>query len=855
MEPSSQRHLRRLRVAVLLIGAATAARGDATSPQSGNGRYRHEIDAIAPVSLVASDFAHLSGVAAEASGALLLTDRVAGTLSRIHANGESEVVLRDLHRPEGVATNALGEVFVLEAGARRVLQVREDGSSVVAADGLGQPRGLAIGPDATIWIATHGRGGDRVVRAEPSGGVTEIVSRLPAVRALAVTSSALLIATGTSVSRVTLHADGSAGSPTTILARWHPTALIVDRLGDVYIGGWPVGGGGAARAGILKYHSESGRTTRFATGVRQPAALGLEASGHLLAAEGSPHGRLWRFVAPPAPEISLPEFTNQASIVVTGTADRSSRVHAFVNDSFQAIAIADEVTGRFTMTCALARNSDTTMVLVATGAGGAGLTGPAVARVIVHDDTPPRITLTSPAAAAYVRETVVLGANAMDERSRMASIRFLLEDVDVGGAEATGGESHLAAEAVVDVGRTAEGMHTLTAVATDRAGNQGSAAQLVVIDRTPPDTLLVEHPARDITETAAIFTFAASDIFSPVLEFSWRLDAAEWSPYQGGTSVALERLAAGRHVFEVRARDLAGNEDVTPARWEFQVRAVHVEVTEPAAGSVVTTSTVWVRGEAGGTPPVTVSIPLPPELRVLASGISAPVVNGRFAVEMPVLPGKWSIAVTAADGSGATATRAVEVLVQDAVTSPARVRAIPSAGFAPHNVRFSAAALPVGTYTIDLESDGTLEYSGERPDGRPFRYGTPGAFLATITAVTSDGALLQWRSAVTAYDRPALEVELRAAWNGLKDALRRGEADEAAAFVHASRRDVWRGYFEELVTAIAGDVDTIFTEIDILGFEGDQVECEMMRAVDGLMFSFPVSFAMDTDGRWRLWQF
>jgi sugar lactone lactonase YvrE len=855
MEFSSQRDLRRLRVAVLLIGAATGVRGDVTSPQSRNGWHRHEIDAIAPVSLVGSGFADLSGVAAEASGALLITDRVAGTLSRIHTSGESEVVLRDLHRPRGVATNALGEVFVLEAGAGRILHVRENGSSVVAVDDLRQPRGLAIGPDATMWTAAQGRGGDSVVRIEPSGGVTEVISGFPAVRALAVTGSALLIATGTSVWRMNLHADGSVGSPTSIVARWHSSALIVDRLEDVYIGGWPVGGGGAARAGILKYDSESGRTTRFATGVRQPAALGLEASGHLLAAEGSPHGRLWRFVAPPAPEISLPAFTSQTSIVVTGTADRGSRVHAFADDTMQAIVMADEVTGRFTMTCALAPSSDTTLVFVATGAGGAGLAGPPVTRLIVHDDSPPRVTLTSPAAAAYVRDTVVIAANAMDERSSMASIRFLLDDIAVGGAEAAGGESHLAAEAVVDVGRTAEGMHTLTAVATDGAGNEASAAQLVVIDRTPPDTLLVEHPEPDITETAATFTFAATDIFSPAVEFSWRLDAAEWSPYQAGTSAALERLEAGKHVFEVRARDLAGNEDVTPPRWEFQVRAVHVDVAEPAAGSVVTTSTVWVRGNAGGAPPVTVSIPLPPDLRVLASIVSAPVVNGRFAVEMPLLPGKWSIAVTATDGGGATATQAVEVLVQDAVRSPSRARAVPSAGFAPHSVQFGVASLPVGTYTIDLESDGTLEYSGDRPDGRPFTYVTPGAFLATIAAVTSDGASLQWRSAVTAYDRNALEIELRAAWNGLKDALRRGEADEAAAFVHTRRRDVWRGYFAELVTAAASDLDAIFTEIDVLGFEGDQVECEMMRAVDGLMFSFPVSFAMDTDGRWRLWQF
>ncbi len=849
-------NLRWLRVACLLVGAAIGVPGDATVGQGREVSHERGIDALAAAHVVASGFAGLSGVAVESVGTLLVTDRIAGTLSRISASGESRVVLRELHRPEGVAAGTDGDVYVLEAGAGRILRLLADGTTLVAAGGLKQPSALAAGRDGRIWVAAHGQGGDVVARLEPSGGLTDMLSGLEDVRALAVNDATLFVATSTSVVRVPLGPDGSAGRATPMLRRWRSRGMVAAPLGGLYISGWPVGAGGAARAGILKYDGASGHTARFATGLRRPGALALEPSGHLLAADVGPHGRLWRFMAPPAPVVSLPDFTSQSSVSVMGTADRGARVQALAQGAVQAVAMADEATGRFSMTTALAPNAETALLFVATAAGGAGLAGATAREVIVHDDRPPRVTLTSPAAAAYIRDAAVLVASATDDGSRMASIRLLLGDADVARAETALGESRLAVQAVVDVARTPEGMHTLTALAADRAGNHASAAQLVVIDRTPPDAALVEHPDARIPEGAAAFSFAATDLLSPVLEFSWRLDGADWSPYQTGTRVVFQRLAAGSHSFEVRARDLAGNEDITPAPWEFQVGAVRLDVAEPGPGTVVTTPTVWVRGEASGTAPVTVSIPLPEEFRILAKAISAPVVGGRFALEVPVVAGRWSAVVTAADGTGATAVEAVDVRVLDALTPPTRVPAVPAAGVAPHQVQFGVGSLPIGTYTIDLESDGTVDYSGERPDGRQFTYGTSGAFLATIAVVTPGGLSLQWRAAVTAYDRSGLETELYSTWNGLKQAMRLGEPDQAASFIHTARRAVWRDYFAQLgAAAMSTGADAALTDIEFVGFEGDRVECEMMRAVDGLMFSFPVSFAMDTDGRWRLWQF
>jgi len=48
------------------------------------------------------------------------------------------------------------------------------------------------------------------------------------------------------------------------------------------------------------------------------------------------------------------------------------------------------------------------------------------------------------------------------------------------------------------------------------------------------------------------------------LQFSWRLDGGPWTPFSSQVSHVFATLESGRHTFEVRATDLAGNVDATP---------------------------------------------------------------------------------------------------------------------------------------------------------------------------------------------------------------------------------------------------------------------------------------------------
>ncbi len=55
------------------------------------------------------------------------------------------------------------------------------------------------------------------------------------------------------------------------------------------------------------------------------------------------------------------------------------------------------------------------------------------------------------------------------------------------------------------------------------------------------------------------------------IQFSWRLDEGEWSPYSQAKNEILQSVPSGDHVFEVRARDRDFNVDESPARVDFTV--------------------------------------------------------------------------------------------------------------------------------------------------------------------------------------------------------------------------------------------------------------------------------------------
>jgi uncharacterized protein (TIGR03382 family) len=96
------------------------------------------------------------------------------------------------------------------------------------------------------------------------------------------------------------------------------------------------------------------------------------------------------------------------------------------------------------------------------------------------------------------------------------------------------------------------------------------------IDRVAPDTTatLVQAGKR-----RAEIAWDGTDDRDAALAWAWQLDGQGWSDWTNETSVVVDDLAEGQHVFTVKARDAWLNEDPSPARVTFQTSA-----SNPALG-------------------------------------------------------------------------------------------------------------------------------------------------------------------------------------------------------------------------------------------------------------------------------
>jgi hypothetical protein len=87
-------------------------------------------------------------------------------------------------------------------------------------------------------------------------------------------------------------------------------------------------------------------------------------------------------------------------------------------------------------------------------------------------------------------------------------------------------------------------------------------------DTTPPETTLGETPPATTQTRSATFTFSANETGST---FECKLDAADFTSCTSPTT--LLGLSIGQHTMQVRATDVAGNVDQSPATYNWTVEA------------------------------------------------------------------------------------------------------------------------------------------------------------------------------------------------------------------------------------------------------------------------------------------
>ena len=117
----------------------------------------------------------------------------------------------------------------------------------------------------------------------------------------------------------------------------------------------------------------------------------------------------------------------------------------------------------------------------------------------------------------------------------------------------------------------------------DEAGNEADIQDDIILDRTAPETAIVEAPPNLTNSFNASFTFTSND---PDATFEYQLDGSPFFPT--GNPFNVFGLPAGTHNFTVRAKDPAGNVDPTPVTYTWTIDTGKPSVTSvgvPANGT------------------------------------------------------------------------------------------------------------------------------------------------------------------------------------------------------------------------------------------------------------------------------
>ena len=466
-----------------------------------------------------------------------------------------------------------------------------------------------------------------------------------------------------------------------------------------------------------------------------------------------------------------------------------------------------------------------------------------------RDAQAPTVVFQAPAANAHLRGSITVQALATDAGGAVATVALrgagqeltaiLNPQPPAGTITATASWSTVSVP---------DGIHTLTAAATDQTQNTATASRTVIVDNTPPDTQITGGPVDTFSGPSATFTFTGTDNLSSIagLTFAWRLDGGPFTPFTAASTATLAGLGAGSHAFEVKARDQAGNEDPSPARRSFTVTGgVDVAITTPAGGTTVPSGHLLVRGTAtsGGI-----------DAGVTVNGVVAARQGSSFAALVPVAPPSVTLTAVARTEAGGTATHAVTVTVADVGENALALRAHPGTGGVPLTTSFSLLGGPVpARIELDVDGDGQTDFDGPTLDGRTFTYSTPGMFFPRVRIVDAQGAVFTATGLVQVLDLATLETLLQARWSALRDALNRGDVPGAVALFADASRDAYQDQLTALAGAgalpqVAADLGAI-TAVRVLD---RAAEYELKAVQRGTLYSFHVLFVIDTDGIWRL---
>jgi hypothetical protein len=381
-------------------------------------------------------------------------------------------------------------------------------------------------------------------------------------------------------------------------------------------------------------------------------------------------------------------------------------------------------------------------------------------------------------------------------------------------------------------------------LAVELRGKPGGsiALQIIGVDDDPP-SVSINSPADGATVDASPVTVTGTvnDTTSGIADVTCNGTQALVSDSSFNCDVS---LVDGPNTVLVEATDLTGNVGSLSITVNLAT-GLTVAITSPAPGSVINASTVIVQG--------VVDVPAGTEAGVTVNGFVGLVADGRFAAIVPVDPSVMSLTATVTNATGSSGSDTAPVSVQPAPSGSALLfRPSPAVGLAPLSVDFNLVnRTAIAEVSLDLEGDGTTDFTGPALEGQAFVYSTPGLYFPTVVVTDTAGVTQTASALVLVYDQTTFDTFIQNKWQGMKSALRQGDIEGALEFISLSKRESYGRMLEALGPQTA-DIDQILTDISFVEHQGLRAEYQMIRIDEEVRISHFVLFVLDNDGIWRI---
>lgn len=471
------------------------------------------------------------------------------------------------------------------------------------------------------------------------------------------------------------------------------------------------------------------------------------------------------------------------------------------------------------------------------------------------DETLPDITIISPEDGVLLNTpSITVTGNASDSISWIKSVTV------------NGTSAGLTGETYTSDIQLTEGQNTITATATDAAGNTGTATITVTLDTTPPavtSTTPVDNDTGVLVNTTITATFSEEIDASTITTTTFSLNSETSGAISGSvtnngntaTFTPLDNLSHNTtYTVTIKSgndgvKDLAGNALTEDYTWSFKTETgLEIVITEPQDGETINKAYTMVKG--------TIKTATN-DIGIKINGVIAEINGEKWAASnISLTSGDNTITVKAVDVNGNTAQESITIHT-DTIELSITISVTPKSGIAPLSTTFSIETSISGTitaYRIDFDGDGTTDTEQTTDEGITHVYNTQGMYYPTVTIEDSTGNTYTETTVINVLSKDEMDALLKGKWTGMKAGLQSGDITTALTYFAEGSQERYQGIFTALQDNLA-EIAANMQEIGLIYIKDGIAKYRIRRQEESGEITYYIYFQLDKDGLWKIRQF